>query len=168
MILLAIFINTLSCCDKFLPKNGYLRNSKILGIWNLDLRRNSLRMIMLLSLQVLLCWFFTCNLILLVYWTWSEVKGLPMCSLLCLLVLRLQFNFQWAIFLLPFLPLLFFIGWGHCLVFWWASILYSDTAEQWGVGIGQLMCSKLVEDKLQHQFRVILICMKFLMIIKIK
>ncbi|KAG5514987.1 hypothetical protein RHGRI_036132 [Rhododendron griersonianum] len=48
---LATFINTFNYCVKFLLKNGYLRNSRILEIWNLDLQSNNLRMIMPQNLQ---------------------------------------------------------------------------------------------------------------------
>jgi len=51
-ILLALSINTLICCVKILHKNGYLRKFKISETWNSDLRKSSLRMIMLQSLQV--------------------------------------------------------------------------------------------------------------------
>lgn len=47
-------ISTLSCYVKLLHKSGYLRNSRILGTWNLGLQRSNLRMIMLQSLQVFL------------------------------------------------------------------------------------------------------------------
>lgn len=52
---LALFINTLSCYEKFRLNNGYLRNYRILETWNLDLQKSNLRMIMLQNLQVCLC-----------------------------------------------------------------------------------------------------------------
>jgi hypothetical protein len=51
---LALYISTLCCYVKLPRKNGYLRNSRILGTWNLDLQRSNLRMITLLSFQVFL------------------------------------------------------------------------------------------------------------------
>lgn len=52
---LALFINILSCYEKFHLNNGYLRNYRILETWNLDLQKSNLRMIMLQNLQVCLC-----------------------------------------------------------------------------------------------------------------
>lgn len=66
---LALFINILSYCVKFLPKNGSLRNFRILEKWNLGLQRSSLRMIMLLSFQVVFRWFLPAS-----YCLWHAIK----------------------------------------------------------------------------------------------
>lgn len=52
MTSLVTSINISSYCVMCHHKNGYSRNSKILGTWTLDLLRSSRQMIMLLSSQV--------------------------------------------------------------------------------------------------------------------